>query len=54
MMTAQQFAEETGHGLRTVRRWISQGMPGVHRDGHSLTIDPDTALAMAGISKVRH
>ena len=44
MMTAQQFADETGHGLRTVRRWISRGMPGVHRDGHSLTIDPDVAL----------
>ena len=44
LLTAEQFAQETGHGLRTVRRWISDGMPGVHRDGHSLTIDPDTAL----------
>ena len=44
MMTAQEFADETGHGLRTVRRWISDGMPGVHRDGHNLSIDPDVAL----------
>jgi len=44
MMTAQQFAEETGHGLRTVRRWISDGMPGVHRDGPAVRIDPDEAL----------
>lgn len=44
MLTAQQFADECGHSLRTVRRWISDGLPGVHRDGHSLTIDPDQAL----------
>jgi hypothetical protein len=44
MMTAQQFAEETGHGLRTVRRWISDGMPGIHRDGPAVRIDPDEAL----------
>jgi len=44
MMTAQQFADETGHGLRTVRRWISDGMPGVHRDGPAVRIDPDEAL----------